>query len=69
MIDPEEDINISEFISGDTSEAEATENEGVKNTTETVVDSSYSNEDLKEMHRTIIEFLEFISSEYEKNEE
>lgn len=68
-MDNEEEINISKFINGDAGETENVETEAVENVTETVTDSSYSNEDLKEMHRTIIEFLEFISGEYEKNEE
>ena len=65
MIDPdsEEALNISEFISG-TSE----ENENSEKVAEVTYDNSYTNDDLKEMHKSIVEFLEFISSEYEKNE-
>ena len=65
MIDPdsEEALNISEFISG-TSE----ENENSEKVAEVTYDNSYTNDDLKEMHKSIVEFLEFISSEYKKNE-
>ena len=65
MIDPdsEEALNISEFISG-TSE----ENKNSEKVAEVTYDNSYTNDDLKEMHKSIVEFLEFISSEYEKNE-
>jgi len=62
MLDPEseETMNLSEFINNDSNETQK----------ETVVspESSYSNEDLKEMHKSVVEFLEFISEEYEKNE-
>lgn len=74
MKESEEEININEFINGDTSEAEVAETENVEtenveNMTGNIANSSYSNEDLKEIHKTIIEFLEFLSGEYEKNEE
>lgn len=62
MLDPEseETMNLSEFINNDSNETQK----------ETVVspESVYSNDDLKEMHKSIVEFLEFISEEYEKNE-
>lgn len=62
MLDPEseETMNLSEFINNDSNETQK----------ETVVspELSYSNEDLKEMHKSVVEFLEFISEEYEKNE-
>ena len=62
MLDPEseETMNLSEFINNDSNETQK----------ETAVspESSYSNEDLKEMHKSVVEFLEFISEEYEKNE-
>ncbi len=62
MLDPEseETMNLSEFINNDSNETQK----------ETVVspESAYSNEDLKEMHKSVVEFLEFISEEYEKNE-
>lgn len=66
MIDPdsEEAIDLSKFIEGSNEE----NNEGEK-VAEVSYDNSYTNDDLKEMHNSIIEFLEFISSEYEKNEE
>ncbi len=66
MIDPdsEEAIDLSKFIEGSNEE----NNEGEK-VAEVSYDNSYTNDDLKEMHKSIIEFLEFISSEYEKNEE
>lgn len=65
MIDPdsEETMNITEFISGTSEESESSEK-----ISEVTYDSSYTNDDLKEMHKSILEFLEFISSEYEKNE-
>ena len=65
MIDPdsEETMNITEFISGTSEESESSEK-----VSEVIYDSSYTNDDLKEMHKSILEFLEFISSEYEKNE-
>lgn len=66
MIDPDskEAIDLSKFIEGSNEE----NNEGEK-VAEVSYDNSYTNDDLKEMHNSIIEFLEFISSEYEKNEE
>ena len=65
MIDPDSDetMNITEFISGTSEESESSEK-----VSEVIYDSSYTNDDLKEMHKSILEFLEFISSEYEKNE-
>ena len=66
MIDPDskEAIDLSKFIEGSNEE----NNEGEK-VAEVSYDNSYTNDDLKEMHNSIVEFLEFISSEYEKNEE
>ncbi len=62
MLDPEseETMNLSEFINNDSNE---TQKEKVVSP-----ESAYSNQDLKEMHNSVVEFLEFISEEYEKNE-